>query len=107
MVLNFRQLEKIKRSGSHCQIVRRIHRNGIVIANLGAHATVDDARIAVDMIGADALQIHLNAAQEIMMAEGDRDFRNYLENIAAIAANINVPVIVKEVGCGIAKRGFR
>ena len=85
------------------QIVRRIHRDGILIANLGAHATVDDARIAVDMIGADALQIHLNAAQEIMMAEGDRDFRNYLENIAAIAANINVPVIVKEVGCGIAK----
>lgn len=84
------------------EVARRIHNKGILIANLGAHASVSQARIAVDMIGADALQIHLNAAQEIMMAEGDRDFRNYLDQIAAIAAKIDVPVIVKEVGCGIA-----
>lgn len=85
------------------EIVRRVHEDGVLMANLGAHATVAQARIAVEMIGANALQIHLNAAQELFMTEGDRDFRGYLDNISAIAAKIGVPVIVKEVGCGIAR----
>jgi len=85
------------------QIVRRVNPNGMIIANLGAHASSEQARIAVDMIGANAIQIHLNAAQEIIMAEGDRDFRGYLDNIARIVSQVNVPVIVKEVGCGIAR----
>lgn len=85
------------------QIVRRSYPKGVLFANLGAHATPRQAQLAVDMIGANALQIHLNTAQEIMMAEGDRDFRGYLDNIAAITSTVSVPVIVKEVGCGIAK----
>lgn len=85
------------------EIVRRVHEDGVLMANLGAHATVAQARIAVEMIGANALQIHLNAAQELFMTEGDRDFRGYLDNISAIATKIGVPVIVKEVGCGIAR----
>ena len=85
------------------EVVRRIYPDGIVFANIGAYATVEQARIAVDMIGANALQIHLNVAQEIIMTEGDRDFRGYLENIANIAAKLTVPVIAKEVGCGISR----
>ncbi|MDR3591452.1 MAG: type 2 isopentenyl-diphosphate Delta-isomerase [Negativicutes bacterium] len=84
-------------------IVRRHNPGGTLWANLGAHATPDDARRAVAMIGASAIQIHLNVAQELIMAEGDRDFRGYLANIAAIANASEVPVIVKEVGCGIAR----
>ena len=85
------------------EIVRHVHTDGVLVANLGAHATVAQARIAVEMIGADALQIHLNAAQELFMTEGDRDFRGYLDNISTIAAKIGVPVIAKEVGSGIAR----
>jgi isopentenyl-diphosphate delta-isomerase len=33
--------------------------------------------------------------------EGDRHFPNLLENIACICKNLSVPVIIKEVGCGI------
>ncbi|MBP2653548.1 MAG: fni 1 [Firmicutes bacterium] len=84
------------------EIVRKVNPNGVIFANLGAHTTPDQARRAVEMIGASALQIHLNVAQELIMPEGDRDFRGYLDNIAAIAADSQVPVIVKEVGCGIA-----
>lgn len=84
-------------------VVRRVNPDGIFFANLGAHASPADAVAAVDMVGAAALQIHLNVAQELVMTEGDRDFTGYLANIAAIAAAGRVPVIAKEVGCGVAR----
>lgn len=84
------------------KIVREVNPDGILFANLGAHATLDAARYAVEMIGAQAIQIHLNAGQEIIMSEGDRDFSGYLAQIEMIASHVDVPVIVKEVGCGIA-----
>ncbi|SHJ90054.1 type 2 isopentenyl-diphosphate Delta-isomerase [Propionispora hippei] len=89
------------------RIVRQYNPNGILFANLGAHVTPEQAKQAVAMIEADALQIHINTAQEILMAEGDRDFRGYLHNVAAIVDAVGVPVIVKEVGCGIAREQAR
>ncbi|HWR45272.1 type 2 isopentenyl-diphosphate Delta-isomerase [Sporomusa sp.] len=85
------------------KVVRRANPSGVVFANLGAHAAPDAARCAVDMIGAQAIQIHLNAGQEIIMSEGDRDFSGYLSHIEAIVKKVDVPVIVKEVGCGIGR----
>ena len=38
------------------------------------------------------------------MPEGDRDFRDWAGRIAAIAAAVPVPVIVKEVGFGLSRR---
>ena len=83
------------------RVVRRHLPQGAVWANVGAHATPTQAVMAVEMLGAEALQLHLNVAQELFMAEGDRDFRGYRDNIAAICSAVSVPVIVKEVGCGM------
>lgn len=85
------------------KIVREKNPDGIIFANLGAYATPQQAILAVEMINAQGIQIHLNPAQELMMTEGDRDFSGYLMNIARIVDRVKVPVIVKEVGCGIAK----
>jgi len=85
------------------KIVREKNPHGIIFANLGAYATPRQAQLAVEMIDAQAIQIHLNVAQELMMTEGDREFSGYLANIAKIVDCARVPVIVKEVGCGIAK----
>ncbi len=86
------------------RIVREnIGDEGIVMANLNGHASVDDVKAALDIINADAIQIHLNVAQELAMDEGDRDFRGIINNIQAIVNNIDKPVIVKEVGFGISK----
>ncbi|MFP3387961.1 type 2 isopentenyl-diphosphate Delta-isomerase [Brevibacillus sp. SIMBA_040] len=84
-------------------IVRKEHPAGIVFANVGAEATVEQAQAAVNMLDADGLQIHLNVMQELLMPEGDRDFRGYIDNIQAIKESLNVPVMVKEVGFGMAK----
>jgi isopentenyl-diphosphate delta-isomerase len=72
-----------------------------VFANVSPEVTVDQARRAVDLLDADALQVHVNPAQELVMPEGDRDFRPWLDRIADIVAGVDVPVVVKEVGFGL------
>lgn len=84
-------------------IVRKNNPDGVIFANLGAYADLEMANRAVDMLEAQALQIHLNVAQELVMDEGDRNFAGYLHNIETIVNSLPVPVIVKETGCGIAK----
>jgi isopentenyl-diphosphate Delta-isomerase len=83
------------------EIVRKENPNGVIIANLGSEASVDQACYAIDMIDADAIQIHLNTVQELTMPEGDRDFKGALSRIEKIVNRVNVPVIVKEVGFGV------
>ncbi len=55
----------------------------------------------LDLLQADGLIVHLNAAQELFQPEGNTDFRHVLEQLSILTAKIPVPVIVKEVGCGI------
>ncbi len=62
---------------------------------------VDMARQAVDMIGADALIIHLNPLQEAVQQGGNRDWSGLLGELERLVAALGVPVIAKEVGCGI------
>ncbi|MEH7176695.1 type 2 isopentenyl-diphosphate Delta-isomerase [Neobacillus vireti] len=85
------------------EVVRKENPSGILIANLGSEASPEHARIAVEMIGANALQVHLNVIQELTMPEGDREFSNALNRIEAIVKGVSVPVIVKEVGFGMSK----
>ena len=85
------------------KIVREIIGDGIVISNLSGQATVEQARQALDLVQGDAIQIHLNPAQELVMEEGDRNFRGVIDNIEAIVKNIDKPIIVKEVGFGVSR----
>ncbi|MDN5326713.1 MAG: isopentenyl-diphosphate Delta-isomerase [Moorella sp. (in: firmicutes)] len=84
-------------------IVRRENPDGLILANIGAGNSPADAGEAVAMIAADGLQVHLNAAQELVMPEGDRVFRGWLENIRGMVNTLDVPVIAKEVGFGLSR----
>jgi isopentenyl-diphosphate delta-isomerase len=84
-------------------VVREENPNGIIIANLGSEANVEQAKQAVQMIDANALQIHLNVIQELTMPEGDRDFKGALSRIEQIVNEISVPVFIKETGFGISR----
>jgi isopentenyl-diphosphate delta-isomerase len=55
----------------------------------------------VDMIGADALVVHINPIQEIIQPEGDRNWDKLLLKLAKVVKKLNVPVIAKEVGFGL------
>lgn len=85
------------------KIVRKTNPGGIVIANLSASATPQQALEAIDMIQAQILQLHINPAQEFIMPEGDKVHPRLVDNIAEICAVSPVPVVVKEVGFGIGK----
>lgn len=47
------------------------------------------------------LQIHVNLMQELLMPEGEREFRQWKENLADYATKMSAPVILKEVGFGM------
>lgn len=85
------------------RIVRKVNPKGVIFANIGSEATVDQALQSIDMIEADGLQIHLNIVQELVMPEGDRNFHGRLKNIEQIVKYANVPVVIKEVGFGISR----
>ncbi len=77
-----------------------------VVANIGAPQLVKgygpkEARKAVEMISADAIAVHLNAAQEAFQPEGDTDYRGVLDAVARLQEELDVPVIVKETGHGM------
>jgi isopentenyl-diphosphate delta-isomerase len=83
------------------KIVREINKSGIIIANVSANSSCENVCEAIEMISANAVQMHLNVAQEICMREGDRNFKGILDNIKNIVREVKVPVIIKEVGFGI------
>ncbi|MGT2784583.1 type 2 isopentenyl-diphosphate Delta-isomerase [Streptococcus merionis] len=85
------------------KVIRQENPKGLVFANLGAHHGLENAKRAVELLEADALQIHVNVPQEIVMPEGERAFRGWLDNVELIAAKLPVPVIVKEVGFGMSR----
>ncbi len=87
--------------------VRDVAPDILLFANIGAVQLnrgygAAECRRAVEMIGADALILHLNPLQEALQPEGDHQWRNLLKRIEAICRTIGVPVIAKEVGWGIA-----
>ncbi len=77
----------------------------VLIGNLGVvqAKALGTARVIelVKQIEADALAIHLNPGQELIQADGDRDFRGAVDTIARLVDALPVPVIVKETGCGL------
>lgn len=81
----------------------------LLFANLGAVQLnkgygAAECRRLVELLRADALVLHLNPLQEALQPEGDTCFRGLLERIARLCAELEYPVIVKEVGWGIGAR---
>ena len=84
-------------------IMRDVYPEGKILANVGAGTSLARVKEAIELFQADALQLHLNAPQELVMPEGDRDFSNWKELIKEISEGISVPLIVKEVGFGMTR----
>ena len=88
------------------------HAVPLKFANIGAPQTIEqapgekvvgieEARGAMELIGADMLAIHLNFLQEMVQPEGDRRARGCLDRIGELARAL--PVLAKETGAGLSQ----
>lgn len=84
-----------------CPDVPLLANLGAVQLNLGVGAPA--CRRIVELLEADALVLHLNPLQEALQPEGDTRFAGLLGRIETLCTSLgDIPVIVKEVGWGIA-----
>lgn len=76
-----------------------------LIANMGAvqlnyNFGFSQAQRMIDSLEANAIYLHLNALQEVIQPEGNRNFAHLIDKIVQLKDQLSVPVILKEVGCG-------
>ncbi len=87
------------------RVVRDVAPDLFIYANLGAPQLkeygVEGVERVIEMIGADAIAIHLNFLQEAIQPEGNVDASGCLAAITEVCEAIKKPVIVKETGAGI------
>ena len=79
----------------------------LLFANLGAVQLnkgygAAECRRLVELLRADALVLHCNPLQEALQPEGDTCFAGLLRAIESLCAEVDFPIVVKEVGWGIA-----
>jgi isopentenyl-diphosphate Delta-isomerase len=87
--------------------IRDVAPNVLLLGNLGMVQAkkMSTAQIAelCATVGANALCIHLNPAMEIVQPGGDRDFSGGLDVLRRLVAELPIPVVAKETGCGLSR----
>jgi isopentenyl-diphosphate delta-isomerase len=88
--------------------IRDVAPTALVLGNVGIvqarQMSTTEVRSLLSRVGADALCLHLNPAMEIVQPGGDRDFSGGITTLRRLVAELDVPVIVKETGCGLSLR---
>lgn len=91
--------------------VRDLAPDVLLIGNIGLAQVSEDIApklsAALARVGADALAVHVNPLQEAMQVGGDTNFSNSLQRLARLIAELDYPVMVKEVGHGIGAAAAR
>jgi len=87
--------------------VREVAPDVLLFGNIGAQQIAQLGVPAVEelvkRIGADAICVHLNPAQELVQPGGDRSFRGCLDAIRQLVDALGPRVWVKETGCGLSR----
>lgn len=86
--------------------VREVAPDILLLGNLGVAQLsqgygIEEAKKAVEMIGADALGLHFNPLQEAIQPEGGTNFKGVLEGISKITSKMKEPLYLKETGAGM------
>jgi isopentenyl-diphosphate delta-isomerase len=86
--------------------VRRVAPDILLLGNLGVAQLnkgygAEEVRRAIGEVEADGLAFHANPLQEAVQAEGDGDFRDLVRRLGALAAEVDAPLVLKEVGHGL------
>ena len=107
-----RQALENKNYRSTYDIIRKNAKSVPVLGNLGAAELVKlnsfaPVKMLIDLIEADAFVIHLNPLQELLQPEGTPHFFGLLKSLKRLVKEIEIPVVVKEIGAGISGRASK
>lgn len=87
--------------------VRDVAKNVLLFGNIGIAQikkySSEQIGNALKIVGADALCVHLNSAQELFQYEGDFDFKDCLLHLEKLCKELKYPIVAKEVGNGISR----
>ena len=81
--------------------VKVSHPNLLLGTNIGLDKPVELGLQTVKEMNPLLLQVHVNVMQELLMPEGERQFRLWQSNLKDYAEQISVPLVLKEVGFGM------
>jgi len=97
-----------KQAAFEWQPLRRDFPKVSLFSNIGIAqlitSSLSDIQRLIDAIEADAIIIHLNALQECIQPEGTPQFKGGLQALEQLTQQIEIPVIVKETGCGFSAK---
>ena len=93
------------------KIVKKENPDLQLATNIGIDKNYTAGIAAIKALNPLFLQVHVNLMQELIMPEGSRNFNEWENNLKEFVQNIEIPIILKEVGFGMTedtiKQGIR
>lgn len=88
--------------------LRSVAPNAFIIANLSANRInsdqgINEAKEAINMIKADAISIHLNPLEDVILKDKEIGYKGLLNSVKRLKEDIHIPIIIKEVGTGLSR----
>ena len=107
-----RQILENDRHLESYRVVRKSAPGGVIVGNIGAAQVAETKDLSpiqrmIDLIEADGMAVHLNPLQEVLQPDGNGRFLGVLKGLERLVKGVEVPIIVKEVGCGISEKVVR
>ena len=82
-------------------IVKKENPDLQLATNIGIDKNYTAGIAAIKALNPLFLQVHVNLMQELIMPEGSRNFNEWENNLKEFVQNIEIPIILKEVGFGM------
>ena len=82
-------------------IVKKENPDLQLATNIGIDKNYTAGITAIKALNPLFLQVHVNLMQELIMPEGSRNFNEWENNLKEFVQNIEIPIILKEVGFGM------
>ncbi len=93
-----------------CEALRKKFPGLILFGNIGLSQIIDTPiekiQALVNSLNSQFLVVHTNPLQEVIQAEGTPQFKGGLKALEKVCQKINVPVVLKETGCGFSIESF-
>ena len=83
------------------KIVKKENPDLQLATNIGIDKNYTAGIAAIKALNPLFLQVHVNLMQELIMPEGSRNFNEWENNLKEFVQNIEIPIILKEVGFGM------